>query len=155
MRKTVIDELEDNSLALRKLKNLLSEKKVELASEFLELGAKYLVILDLTNSLEARNGTVEKAMNGFNQIREMLDFDMLDDEKLEDLLGKNEGLKSLYENNLDEYSLQEKLLLQKAPVVAMEVERVFSQYLAFLRGRRLRLTKENIVHHCILAINKC
>jgi Protein of unknown function (DUF 659) len=87
-------------------------------------------------------------------------------EKLELVLTKNKGLKTLINLNgvfshsnaipdeLKEYSINELQKYQFVPIVSCDVERFFSEYKNVLTENRRKFLFENLMHHCIIKCNR-
>ena len=118
-----VRELEDDTLAVNRLKELVEEDNNTLQIQLLEVTQKYVQIVQVFKVFETRTCYFRAAKKALDDIGREFDAEVM--EKLFMVLDKNVGFNQLCNGTFPGLSLQEKFLVRKSPVVSFEAERFF------------------------------
>ena len=166
--KKVVDTFDDDdSEAIRKAKNLFKQTKIKTDLAFIK--CNFEALINATVKFETQGLELKESVETIEAIRNSLKAMQSKQyhEKLEKILDRNKGFKSLraiyevlYEARepLEEYvknlSPQELMHFKYAPVSSADVERSFSAYSATLTEKRRSFSFDNLKQHLIVYCNQ-
>lgn len=165
----LISELPNDSQHVAKLKTLILNQNLPTDLAFIQTYLSFLPEKIL--KLETRGLSLHEQVEIMNEVRQKIQ--MIPgtrgyhlQQKLEDVLMKNEGFKSLRELDVSLHDASHQVTntisrdpqvlsaYSFAPLVSVDLERSFSAYKLILSDRRHQFTQENLSKHLIVMFNK-